>query len=88
MPFILKIIAGILIFSTSFIAAAQLTPASPFPEAVQSFLEIDSSRNVYISSIKITGNKKTRDHIIRREMRLKEGDSVKASMVAKLLFRI
>ncbi|MEO5984479.1 MAG: POTRA domain-containing protein [Ferruginibacter sp.] len=85
MPFILKTIAGFLIFSSGFIAAAQLTPSPLLPAEVKSFLELDTSRKIYISSINITGNKRTKDYIIRREMRVKQGDSLRASMVAKLI---
>jgi outer membrane protein assembly factor BamA len=39
----------------------------------------DSSENIIIHSITITGNKKTKEFIIRREMQLKDGDTIKAA---------
>lgn len=39
----------------------------------------DSTTKLIIHSINITGNKKTKEFIIRREMQLKAGDSIKAS---------
>lgn len=66
-------------------ASAQLTAPLPFPAAVQSVIDADTSGKIFISSINIQGNKKTKDYIIRREMRFKEGDSIKASLLAGLV---
>jgi len=41
----------------------------------------DSSSSVIVSQIKLTGNKKTKDYIILREMRIKAGDTLSASML-------
>lgn len=38
----------------------------------------DSSTKIIIRSITISGNKKTKEYIIRREMQLKTGDTVNA----------
>ena len=64
---------------------AQLTPTRPLPKDVQALLNADTSQKIFISSIQITGNKRTKGYIIRREMRFKEGDSVKASFLEALM---
>ncbi len=37
-------------------------------------MEIDKGKKVYVGKVNIAGNTKTRDNVIRREFRLKEGD--------------
>lgn len=64
---------------------AQLTPPAPLPPDVQALLNEDTSRKIFIATILIQGNKKTKDYIIIREMRFKQGDSVKASLLPALI---
>lgn len=45
-------------------------------------LYIDPGRRVYVRRINITGNKKTRDEVIRRELRQYEGDWLSTKKVA------
>ncbi len=52
-----------------------------FADSLASRLNVDSSARLFISEIKITGNKKTKRYIIEREMRLKIGDSIPASEI-------
>jgi len=44
-------------------------------------LQTDTIRLLHVHSIKISGNKKTKDYIILREMKLKAGQQVKASIL-------
>ena len=46
-------------------------------------LHIDTVRLLNVHSIKITGNKKTKDYIILREMQLKMGQQIKAAHLLK-----
>lgn len=77
----------LLILSCSFFStvSAQLSTALPLPASIQSMASLDTTAKVFISSIHIQGNKKTKDYIIRREMRFKEGDSIKISSLADLI---
>lgn len=68
-----------------FIASAQLTAPLPLPASVQTFINVDTARKFRVSLITIQGNKRTKDYIIRREMRFKEGDSIKTSSLVYLL---
>jgi outer membrane protein assembly factor BamA len=45
----------------------------------------DSTAKLFISAVQITGNKKTKKYIIEREMQIRAGDSVSASMINKKL---
>lgn len=63
----------------------QLAPTAKLPTEVESLLNTDTSRKILISAIQIQGNKRTKDYIIRREMRFKVGDSIKASLLPALL---
>ncbi len=57
-------------------AYADITPLTDINEAermVNIRFDIDKAEKIYIETIKITGNTRTRDNVIRREMRLTEG---------------
>lgn len=70
----LSILAGILL---SFAARAQDTLSkAPVPDTLAKLL---------VSSVKIAGNKKTKNYIILREMQVKTGDSIPASSIYQLL---
>ena len=66
------------------LAYSQEKYASFFDE-VDKKVAIDSSSKIFISSIQISGNKKTKNYIIQREMRLKTGDSILASTLFEKL---
>lgn len=51
-----------------------LTPPSGKPQTVDLTFNIQKGKPVYIQRIDITGNTKTRDKVIRRQMRVYEGD--------------
>ncbi|MEJ7626630.1 MAG: POTRA domain-containing protein [Ferruginibacter sp.] len=74
-------------FTSSFSLAllAQGTLTNPIPPAVQTFLNRDTLGKTLISSIAINGNKKTKDYLIRREMKFKEGDSIKNTLLPGLI---
>jgi len=46
-------------------------------------LDVEKGREVYIERIKITGNQKTEDHVIRRELRQAEASRYSASKVKR-----
>lgn len=50
-----------------------------FYEKIGSKIVSDSLAKLFITSVEIYGNKKTKDYIIKREMRFKQGDSILAS---------
>jgi outer membrane protein insertion porin family len=64
-------------YSSKGFAYADVNPNSVINDkdrTVSLSLHIDKAKKVYIGSIEIAGNMKTRDNVIRREFRLKEGD--------------
>ena len=64
---------------SSFISSAQKTKSITglFDEIITETI-LDSSGKLIVDSINIIGNKKTRDYIILREMKVKIGDSISA----------
>lgn len=50
--------------------------------------DVEKGREVYIERVEISGNDKTRDHVIRREMRQHEGERYKSSAVRRSQERI
>ncbi len=52
---------------------------------LQSLITADSAASLHLRKVSITGNKKTRDYIILREMQLKPGDSIPAINLINLL---
>ena len=57
-------------------------------EAVDVHLRITKGRRVYVNRIEATGNTRTRDEVIRREMTLTEGDRFSSSQVRKAKKRL
>ncbi|PIQ96906.1 MAG: outer membrane protein assembly factor BamA [Nitrospinae bacterium CG11_big_fil_rev_8_21_14_0_20_56_8] len=58
-------------------AYADVNPKSKINEedkTADMSLEVDKGRQVYVGEVTILGNTRTRDNVIRREFRLKEGD--------------
>lgn len=51
-------------------------------------LSVDPGRRVYVRRVNITGNTKTRDEVIRREMRQHEGDWLSTEKVAQSRTRL
>ncbi len=61
-------------------------PSEPSDDAyLATISKSDSSRKIYISSIIIKGNKKTRRYLIEREMLFKVGDSIEAGKIFEYL---
>ena len=54
-------------------------------ENIDGFIHTDSSKKILIADVHISGNRKTRDYIIEREMLFKKGDSLIAGDLFKLL---
>lgn len=64
-------------YSAKGFAYADVNPNTTINEkdkTVALSIAIDKAKKVYVGSIDIAGNLKTRDNVIRREFRLKEGD--------------
>ena len=82
-----KVRAGVMsisdIYSERGYAYADVNPITKINEnsrTVDVSIEVDRGRKVYVGEITVIGNTRTRDNVIRREFRLKEGelfDSVK-----------
>src|SRR5690606_25489692 len=53
----------------------------PLARVIHITYEIDQGPRVYIERINIVGNLRTKDHVIRREFRLAEGDAYKPLLV-------
>lgn len=80
---------SILLFSFILIAytcfAQKATNYSGFYDIVNSEYGSDSSCKIYISKINIYGNKRTKDYVILREMKIKEGDSIMTTSLYDLI---
>ncbi len=65
---------------------AQKTNTYPgFYDEINSKIAGDSTSRIYVSAINITGNKKTKNYIILREVVVKKGDSVVAARLQSIL---
>jgi len=65
---------------------ADVAPVTDIQQAVSTVnvaLEITEGRQAFISRIEITGNVRTRDKVIRRELQLVEGDVFNSSLVQR-----
>ncbi len=54
-------------------------PTTDFYTEINQKTKIDSTCKILLTSVIITGNKKTKDYVILREMNIKTGDSITAS---------
>ncbi len=67
-------------------AFANVTPLSKMDEAKKTIditYDFDKGEKVYIDRINISGNTKTRDKVVRRELKLAEGDLYSATALRK-----
>jgi len=64
------------------------TERNPSARAIDIIYEIDQGPRVYIERINIVGNYRTKDHVIRREFRLEEGDAYNPLLVDQAKKRI
>jgi outer membrane protein insertion porin family len=72
-------------------AFAQVNPAlTPQPDlgVVDTAFQIDEGNQVRIRRINITGNSKTRDRVIRREVRQQEGEIINTALLRRSFQRI
>ncbi len=72
-------------------ASSQVSPRlAPNPETgqVDLLFDIEEGEQVYIRRINIIGNDKTRDKVIRREMRQQEGDIINTTLFRRSFQRI
>ena len=83
----LKVLILLLIFllNNSSIFAQKKYPK--FYDEIDRKLSADSTAKIFISSIQVTGNKRTKYYIIQREMRIQPGDSILASALFEKLKR-
>ncbi len=58
----------------AYVNVVPLTNVHPKKKTIDITLDVDKGEKVYIGRIEITGNTQTRDKVIRREMRISEGD--------------
>jgi outer membrane protein insertion porin family len=72
-------------------AFANVTPNSSIRKDTRKVdldLELDKGELVYIGRIDITGNTKTRDKVVRRQIRLNEGDRYSATLLKRSKARV
>ncbi len=65
----------------AYVNATPTTPVNEKTKIVDVFFEIQKGELVTINRINIRGNNKTRDKVMRREMRIVEGDSYNQSLL-------
>jgi outer membrane protein insertion porin family len=59
-----------------------LTNRNPETQTVDVVLEVDKGQRVFVEQINIQGNTRTRDHVIRRQFKLSEGEVFDSSKLA------
>jgi outer membrane protein insertion porin family len=79
------------LYSKKGYAYADANPVSALNDedrTVDLSIEVDKGKKVYVGSIEVLGNLKTRDNVIRREFRLKEGELFDSSKLKRSKQRI
>ncbi|MBC8286567.1 MAG: outer membrane protein assembly factor BamA [Nitrospinae bacterium] len=79
------------LYSKKGYAYADANPISKLNDddrTVELSIEVDKGKKVYVGSIEILGNLQTRDNVIRREFRLKEGELFDGSKLKRSKQRI
>ena len=79
------------LYSKKGYAYADANPVSKLNDedrTVDLSIEVDKGKKVYVGSIEVLGNLKTRDNVIRREFRLKEGELFDSSKLKRSKQRI
>ena len=79
------------LYSKKGYAYADANPVSKLNDedrTVDLSIEVDKGKKVYVGNIEILGNLKTRDNVIRREFRLKEGELFDGSKLKRSKQRI
>jgi len=67
----------------AFANASPLTKLNPDTHTIDITFDMEKGEKVHIDRINITGNSKTRDKVIRREMKLAEGDLYSSSAIKR-----
>ncbi|MDA2932159.1 outer membrane protein assembly factor BamA [Nitrospinae bacterium AH-259-F20] len=62
---------------------APMTSRHPETKTVDIVLEVDKGQRVFVEQINIQGNTRTRDHVIRRQFKLSEGEVFDSSKLAR-----
>ena len=73
------------LYSTQGYAYADVVPLTnrnPENQTVDVVLEVDKGQRVFVEQINIQGNARTRDHVIRRQFKLSEGEVFDSSKLA------
>jgi outer membrane protein insertion porin family len=79
------------LYSKKGYAYADANPVSKLDDEARTVdlsIEVDKGKKVYVGSIELLGNLKTRDNVIRREFRLKEGELFDSSKLKRSKQRI
>lgn len=66
----------------AFADVAPMTRKNPDEKTVDLVLEVDKGHKVFVEKVNIKGNVRTRDHVIRREFKLSEGEAFDSSKLA------
>jgi len=72
----------------AYVNVAPLTRIDPEEKIVHLAYEVEQGVKVYVNHIRINGNTKTRDKVIRREMKLAEGDLYSISQIKRSRQRV
>jgi outer membrane protein assembly factor BamA len=81
-----QILVFLILFTSGKCLSQQTRATYPgFYDEVNNIISADSSSKLYVDSIIISGNKKTKNYIILRELKIKKGDSIIAGNIRQLL---
>lgn len=83
----IKFCVFVFLFITFSICRAQNTPVTDYVNHYHKDSSVSKDEMIFIGGVTVTGNKKTKEHIILREMTLKKGDYIFASELAEKLKR-
>ncbi len=72
----------------AFVSVSPLTDLNQVEQIVNLTWNVEEGNRVYIGEINITGNDRTRDNVIRREIRFHEGDQYNISKIDRSKVRI
>ncbi len=67
----------------AFVDVSPLTSIDSEKKVINLTFHIDKGKKVYFERVNITGNTKTRDNVIRRELKIAEGDLYSQSLIQK-----
>ena len=83
--FLHKILIVVLVLGLHYCTSAQQNAVEHLPTSTEELNAGDSLAKLHVRKVFITGNKKTKDYLILREMELKPGDSIAAIRLVNAL---